>query len=618
MFQFTVICILILRTSDAKETIGITISSGAFFNEISEAIMYDKSIPLIYTQKVIIEENSFSENLMEVEKYCKNKNTSYCDTLRQSSSLLNTLNININKNKKNMEKLEEINNLYNKKTIRSKRGIQFIGDFYNFCCDIATEKQIKHFYTNEEKLKKQADKLRDVFVSDHKDLNTITTQLNNYTTLTENKLEILKGSLKIFFEEEKKNQLLEISTIDKEIRGVQETIFYLTTSLLKFINYERESSTHLHCKIGKIPPRLIDIDILYNDLSNLTKILQKDGFELVIQIDNLSAYYNIPITECQFSKTEILVKIKIPIQEIKTNWELFQYIPAHFKFRNSTCIIYSEKTYVARNTINKEHRIISGMGLQHCDPPVTDLCYIPKFSSDISLTPKCVESIYKNLPINEINKYCYFQCVTQDGNDETIIKQIGVNTFSITNPQPTLFIKNGVGETTDIQELNIDYEHPGLIKIKLPCDHEVLENKKVIIPKMYPCEISNTNKLTIHRVLPISWTNLKSLIILHEEKKDKILFSNLTEILNHDWKKDIPNFHINKQIKDPKEYFKETILENMPNKLISDFLGDIIYMTWLTILTLTIAFMCYKIYPVIVTVRVLMVAHQLPPPIPSR
>ncbi|CAI6377703.1 unnamed protein product [Macrosiphum euphorbiae] len=81
------------------------------------------------------------------------------------------------------------------------------------------------------------------------------------------------------------------------------------------------------------------------------------------------------------------------------------------------------------------------MGLQHCDPPITDLCYIPKFTSDITLTPKCVEALFRNLPLSQINKFCYFQCVKQQENEEVIIKQIGVNTFAITNPQPTLMIR---------------------------------------------------------------------------------------------------------------------------------------------------------------------------------
>ncbi|KAF0756899.1 sodium- and chloride-dependent transporter XTRP3-like [Aphis craccivora] len=194
------------------------------------------------------------------------------------------------------------------------------------------------------------------------------------------------------------------------------------------MNYERETRTQIHSKIGKIPSRLITIDTLHADLQKLSEILRKDGFEPVIKINKLSLYYNIQITECQFSKTQVLIKLKIPIREYKSDWKLFQYVPAHFKYKNTTCIINSEKTYMAVNTINNKHRIISGIGLQYCDPPLTDLCYTHRFSSDLTLTPKCVESIFKNLPLEEINKYCYFQCVTQTNNEETIIKQIGVNT----------------------------------------------------------------------------------------------------------------------------------------------------------------------------------------------
>jgi len=175
--------------------------------------------------------------------------------------------------------------------------------------------------------------------------------------------------------------------------------------ILKFTNYERDTSTHLHCKLHKIPPRIIESNTLYNDIIKLENTIKKNGYELTIPLENLSAYYNLPIVECQFSKTKILIKIKIPIQERFAKWKLYQYIPIHFKFHDSVCLIYSEKTYIATNSINDEHRIISEIGLQHCDPPITDLCYIPKFSSDITLSPKCVEAIFKNLPLDIINQY---------------------------------------------------------------------------------------------------------------------------------------------------------------------------------------------------------------------
>lgn len=48
--------------------------------------------------------------------------------------------------------------------------------------------------------------------------------------------------------------------------------------LIKCINYEGEMSTQLHCKMGKIPPRIINVDTLYTDLQKLSELLKKDGF----------------------------------------------------------------------------------------------------------------------------------------------------------------------------------------------------------------------------------------------------------------------------------------------------------------------------------------------------
>jgi len=61
------------------------------------------------------------------------------------------------------------------------------------------------------------------------------------------------------------------------------------------------------------PPRIIKSKILYNDLAKLKKAIDKDGYELTVPLENFPTYYNLPITECQFLKSKILIKIKIPI-----------------------------------------------------------------------------------------------------------------------------------------------------------------------------------------------------------------------------------------------------------------------------------------------------------------
>ena len=93
-----------------------------------------------------------------------------------------------------------------------------------------------------------------------------------------------------------------------------------------------------------------------------------------------------------------------------------------------------------------------------------------------------------------------------------------------------------------------------------------------------------------------------------------MFFSNLTEILNQNWIEEIPNFHVTKQIQNPEKYFNDIMLKKIPQPLINEFLGDIIYITWSTMLTILIGFIGYKIYPAIIKIDML----TIPPPIPQR
>ena len=69
--------LFMLSIVTSHETTGddtkITVSPGAFFNEVNEAILYDKSIPLIYTQTILKDEMDIFEKKWEIENYCKNK-----------------------------------------------------------------------------------------------------------------------------------------------------------------------------------------------------------------------------------------------------------------------------------------------------------------------------------------------------------------------------------------------------------------------------------------------------------------------------------------------------------------------------------------------------------------
>lgn len=250
-YLITILSLVVWCNNKNDEDIAITISAGAFFQNVPEAIMYDKSIPLVYTQE--IDNNGLTKLKYSwgIQKYCRDKISTYCSIMNQTTSLLTIVNKNIIDNELDLSERSE-ENIIGKS--RLKRGIQFIGGIYNFCCNVATKKQLKQFYTNEDKLNKQVNKFKNIFVSDHNDLINITTELNKYTRNTKNNIKMLKDTFAQFVLEEKINTIHEEINYENTIQGVQEVIYNLLTIMLKFTTYERDSSTHLHCKAHKIPP----------------------------------------------------------------------------------------------------------------------------------------------------------------------------------------------------------------------------------------------------------------------------------------------------------------------------------------------------------------------------
>ncbi|KAE9544073.1 hypothetical protein AGLY_001762, partial [Aphis glycines] len=271
-----------------------------------------------------------------------------------------------------------------------------------------------------------------------------------------------------------------INNINKGATGMGEDT-NITVSLGAYFNEIKE--TIMYDK--SIPLQYTQSTVIENiksfgetlEIENFKNFVKEEKDKMMLEKNN---YDNLIQGTQEPAYTQLHCKLgKIPPREKSTNWKLFQYIPAHFNFQDSICLIFPEKTYIVVDTENEDIRIVSGMG-QHCDSPIADLRNIPKFTSDITLTPKC------------INKFCYFQCVRQQENEEIITKQI-----------------------------------------------EEMKQKQV------------------HR---------------NTETKNKLYTP--SEILNENWTKEISNYHITRQLKDPEEYFKKVILEEISQPLLNDFIGD--------------------------------------------
>lgn len=127
MFFKILTVVAVLINASAEEDIAVIVYPGASFDEVPEAILYDKSIPLIYTQEL---QDDYPDDNLEnvknnwgVENYCENKNTNYCNIVNQTTDILSTINKNIRES--DTKTLDLNKGLLNS---RSKREIQFFGN----------------------------------------------------------------------------------------------------------------------------------------------------------------------------------------------------------------------------------------------------------------------------------------------------------------------------------------------------------------------------------------------------------------------------------------------------------------------------------------------------------
>ena len=246
---------------------------------------------------------------------------------------------------------------------------------------------------------------------------------------------------------------------------------------------------------------------------------------------------------------------------------------------------------------SKENLIksITGISLKKCKID-TGLCYIDYFESQSYESPVCVKAIFLQNTFLELNKVCNFQCEPAHG--KTIIKKITHNTFTITNPQNYLYTLNHTSKETE--KIKTNPETTGTLKVTLPCEVEIYHSndsgktRETMIPRQFPCAKFETEKPILIRLLPLQWSKLDS-VFISRNTDTTVTFTNLTKILNDKWKETTPHFNIKTTQKELEEKLKGLTLKHVQmyeNKLVL----EIFFTTWLTILTIAIAFLGYQFW----------------------
>ncbi|KAG8287022.1 hypothetical protein J6590_046997 [Homalodisca vitripennis] len=139
-----------------------------------QTLPYISSIPIIYkipfnTQQNLPKNepslNFCPKNLNKSQTYCKIQNN------------LSTLQTLIHQ-----QMVEEhLPFIHRQQPDRNRRSLTFVGDFFEWCCDIATEHQIHDLVDNEKEITQHTNALIDTVDTDHQDLLLTTNNIKNFS-----------------------------------------------------------------------------------------------------------------------------------------------------------------------------------------------------------------------------------------------------------------------------------------------------------------------------------------------------------------------------------------------------------------------------------------------------
>lgn len=498
--QYIFVLVIWLTVGYVETKPPITKISSGFYMENVKTSFYENTIPLIYEM-----------TLPDIDSFCNLTNNVPDSSIAAILDQIHELN---------RDSLHIFPKPYDN-FIRSKRGAEFMGDFFNWCCNVAEQKDIDTVYTNQKNLDNFISQIQDQFDKAHK------SSVDTNRLFSDHLQQIEQAIRDDENEEEKEFEELaeEEEEIETEIRNLKVTTKALAVGVF-------QSSLNLawlgvmeDCRKSEIPSFVVPKERLATDLRRLSNDLSDHGRGLSHSPSLVHKYYKNGLATCIFNEKSVYVTIKVPIRSLKKNFELKKIFSLPFSYNESVCQVDTDINFVAVS--NDRIVPITRKMEKTCTPHETSLCLIPRYDSLLNAAFPCLHSILNNNSIASIKEHCPLICTKFI---KPMIIQLSGNDFAILAPNQELQLSCPKNSKTQI----ITAPPIGMIQVYIPC-HCFLQLKEEMITPDYPCKIGGKEPI-IHHLIPPQYTNLSEPILTNE-----LHFHNFSSILNHNWHHEIPH-----------------------------------------------------------------------------
>jgi len=285
---------------DIKPT-QVRVTTGAFLREIHEVGLYTATIPLIYAINVTFSKTP--ESILNLKR---------CNT----DSVACTFPIAIDNYVKHVTAiLESITEDVLMESLgvnkgRSRRGLtdimgsdwnplSYIGDFWSFCCGAASKRDLQSLQVNSDEVHKFVETLKKSVITNNQNVFNIKANYELFQTnisqvfnrVHDHIDQILQEQHNISESETLHGQRLNemAKDIDFFRRGLLQTYSHMNsiTEIIRFKDLQD------HCRAQTISLLAVTPKELAKDLKPLLFKIKKDGYELVIPIEEITRYTDI-------------------------------------------------------------------------------------------------------------------------------------------------------------------------------------------------------------------------------------------------------------------------------------------------------------------------------------
>ncbi|KAG8269850.1 hypothetical protein J6590_098477 [Homalodisca vitripennis] len=529
--------VLFVEASQDGQT-PISVVTGVYWKEIKSAEIYEASVPLVYKT---------AWPGVDIAYLSRPKGVGFCNgVMNDPECMLFSWAAVVNKeigarvtwlNRSLSETADNFELFSGSK--RDKRSLHFIGNFAHWCCGVITKKQLRPLYANQERMNVFEQELHNELQEAYAEMDNLTINMNSYSQEVSRTFSQVIGvgvnitkmidrfRTKVYVADQKNNHktysLLQLNALHS-IRQLQ--VLQLVTRL----------EILSQCREQKIPNSIISLSKFQGDLLKLAASIKDDNYELVIAPEEVTKYLKLEIADCMISGSTIIVNVKVPIKKRGARWKLFELMAVPFAWKNSTCNIHHDVTYLAAD--NERLMSIQGSATHDCQPYINSLCFIPRNAGDAVSGSLCPRAMFRGATIQELSKVCAFSCAQGRA---PIVNRLGEEMFVLTHVsgQLKLECRHGSNLTLNIPE----DRRPGALQIKVACDCKLMLNEEVIVFENYPCYKKIPVSEIVH-IVPALWSKLKTLKVSSRNTYSSSTFTTLDECLDESWPTEVPHWNM--------------------------------------------------------------------------